>query len=71
MNDMMIGVDLAKNVFQLQGASASGDVMFRKKLSRGQFVRFMSEQLPALVIMEAWGSAHYRARELVKVGHRV
>jgi transposase len=70
MNDM-IGVDLAKNVFQLHGASMTGDVKYRKKLSRGQFFRFMSEQAPALVVMEACGSAHYWARELVKLGHAV
>jgi transposase len=45
--------------------------VFRKKLSRGQFFRFMSEQPPALVVMEACGSAHYWARELVKLGHAV
>lgn len=71
MNDMMIGVDLAKNVFQLHGASMTGDVKYRRKLSRGQFFRFMSEQSPALVVMEACGSAHYWARELVKLGHAV
>ncbi|MEO9338645.1 IS110 family transposase [Mesorhizobium sp. SB112] len=71
MKDMMIGVDLAKNVFQLHGASMAGDMKFRKKLSRGQFLRFMSQQPPALVIMEACGSAHFWARELVKVGHEV
>lgn len=52
MNDMIGGVDLAKNVFQLHGASMTGDVKYRKKLSRGQFFRFMSEQSPALVVME-------------------
>jgi transposase len=36
-----------------------GDVKYRKKLSRGQFFRFMSEQPPALVVMEACGSAYY------------
>ncbi len=71
MNDMMIGVDLAKNVFQVHGASMTGDVKYRRKLSRGQFFRFMSEQSPALVVMEACGSAHYWARELVKLGHAV
>ncbi len=40
----IIGVDLAKNVFQLHGASADGAVLFRKKLSRPQFARFMGEQ---------------------------
>lgn len=71
MNDMMIGVDLAKSVFQLHGASMTGDVMYRQKLSRGQFFRFMSKQSPALVVMEACGSAHYWARALVELGHAV
>ena len=71
MKDMMIGVDLAKNVFQLHAASIAGHVKFRKKLSRGLFFRFMSEQAPALVVMESCGSAHYWARELVKMGHEV
>lgn len=58
MKDTLIGEDLAKNVFQLHGASMTGDVQYRKKLSRGQFFRFMSEQPSALVVMEACGSAH-------------
>jgi hypothetical protein len=41
----IIGVDLAKNVFQLHGAAADGAVVFRKKLSRLQFQPFMSEHL--------------------------
>jgi transposase len=53
MKDTMIGVDLAKNVFQLHGASLSGEILFRKKLTRGQFSRFMAKQPSALVIMEA------------------
>ena len=48
----IIGVDLAKNVFQLHGAAADGAVVFRKKLSRPQFQRFMSEQPRCLVAME-------------------
>ena len=71
MNDMMIGVDLAKNVFQLHGASMTGQVRFRKKLSRQNLSVFMAEHPPALVVMEACGSAHYWARELVKFGHEV
>ena len=71
MKDTMIGVDLAKNVFQLHGATMTGDVKFRKKLMRGQFLRFMAGQIPALVVMEACGSAHYWLRELVKLGHEV
>ena len=59
----MIGVDLAKNVFQVHGASMTGELKFRKKLSRLSFGKFMAEQSPAVVGMEACGSAHYWARE--------
>ena len=67
----IIGVGLAKNVFQLHGAAADGSVMFRKKLSRQQFQRFMAEHPQCLVVMEACGGAHHWARELVRVGHEV
>ena len=48
----IIGVDLAKNVFQVHGAAADGSVLFRKKLSRAQFARVIAEQSPCLVAME-------------------
>jgi transposase len=67
----IIGVDLAKNVFQLHGSAADGTVLFRKKLSRPQFQRFMAEHPQCLVVMEACGGAHHWARELVRVGHQV
>lgn len=71
MKDTMIGVDLAKNVFQLHGATMSGHLKFRKRLSRPQFQRFMADQDPAVVVMEACGSASYWARELTRLGHEV
>lgn len=67
----MIGVDLAKNVFQLHGASLTGHLKFRKKLSRLQFRKFMTEHPSAVIVMEACGSAHYWAREMVWLGHEV
>jgi transposase len=67
--DTMIGVDLAKSVFQLHGASMTGEVEFRKKLTRTQFLRFMGEHPPAVVVMEACGSAYYWSREMVRLGH--
>lgn len=67
----MIGVDLAKNVFQLHAASMTGQLLFRKKLSRHGFFKFMAEQSPAVVVMEACGSAHYWAREMIRFGHEV
>ena len=47
MKDTMIGVDLAKRVFQVHGASMRGDVQFRRKLTRAQFRVFMAAQAPA------------------------
>jgi transposase len=67
----IIGVDLAKNVFQLHGASAGGAVLFRKKLSRPQFARFMAEHPPCIVAMEACAGAHHWAREMTRQGHQV
>src|SRR6056297_708556 len=67
----IIGVDLAKNVLQVHGAAADGSVLFRKKLSRPQFTRFMEEQPPCRVAMEACASAHHWAREMTRHGHEV
>jgi len=67
----MIGVDLAKNVFRLHGALMTGQLKFRKKLTRPQFRQFMSDQPPAMVVMEACGSASFWAREMIKLGHEV
>ncbi|MDK3075875.1 IS110 family transposase [Sedimentitalea sp. JM2-8] len=69
--DTMIGVDLAKSVFQLHGASMVGEVKFRKKLTRPQFERFMAEYAPAVVVMEACGGAHFWARRMLDLGHEV
>ena len=67
----MIGIDLAKNSFQLHGARADGSVAFRKKLSRGKVLEFLASQPPSVVAMEACASAHYWGRETEKLGHEV
>ena len=69
--DTMIGVDLAKSVFQVHGASMVGELKFRKKLTRPQFEKFMTEHDPAVVVMEACGGAHYWARTMSDLGHEV
>ncbi len=69
MKDMMIGVALAKAVFQVHGALRTGEVQFRRKLTRKQFSEFMTRQAPSLVIFEACGSAHYWARAMEALGH--
>mgnify|MGYP000326952844 CR=1 FL=1 len=71
MKDTMIGVDLAKRVFQLHGAAMTGEVKFRKKLTREQFRAFMAAQPAALVVFEACGSASHWARETEALGHEV
>jgi transposase len=67
----IIGVDLAKRVFQLHGASADGSVAFRKKLSRVRLLPFLAEQPRCLVAMEACATAHGWGREIEKLGHTV
>jgi transposase len=64
-----IGLDLAKHIFQAHGADASGGVIFRKKLRRGQVVAFFAKQPACIVAMEACASAHYWAREIGALGH--
>lgn len=67
----VIGIDLAKSVFQLHGAAASRRPVFRKKLSRAQLTRFMADHPPCHVAMEACASSHYWGREFMKLGHEV
>jgi len=67
----MIGLDLAKNVFQVHGIDASGTVVVKRQLRRGQVEKFFA-QLPACMVgMEACGSAHHWARVISGYGHQV
>ena len=66
-----IGLDLAKNVFQVHGADASGTVLVRKKLRRDRVLRFLAAQPACTVAMEACASSHYWGREIAKLGHEV
>jgi transposase len=66
-----IGLDIAKNVFQVHGIDAAEKVVVRKQLRRGQVMKFFVALPPCLVGMEACATAHYWARELMKLGHEV
>ena len=66
-----IGLDIAKNVFQIHGIDAAEKVVVRKQLRRGQVMKFFAALSPCLVGMEACATAHYWARELTKLGHEV
>ena len=66
-----IGLDIAKNVFQVHGIDATEKVVVRKQLRRSQVLAFFKALSPCLVGMEACATAHYWAREFTKLGHEV
>ena len=66
-----IGIDIAKNVFQVHGVDAQGKVVLVRQLRRSQVIAFLAKLAPCLVGMEACATSHYWARELTKLGHDV
>ena len=66
-----IGLDIAKNVFQVHGIDSDEKVVVRKQLRRSQVMRFFQDLAPCLVGLEACATAHHWARELAKLGHEV
>ena len=71
MNVSIVGVDLAKNIFQVHAIDDGGEVIVRRALRRRQMIPFFTKLKPCLVGMEACGTSHYWARELSGLGHRV
>ena len=66
-----IGLDIAKSVFQVHGVDAEGGVVIRQKLTRARLLKFFEKLSPCLVGIEACGTAHHWARELIGLGHEV
>jgi len=66
-----IGIDLAKNVFQVQGVDERGKAVLRKQVKRKDVVKFFANLERCLIGMEACGSSHYWARKLTELGHTV
>ena len=66
-----IGLDIAKNFFQVHAVDGSGQVVLRRKLSRGEVLGFFEAQPKVLVGIEACGTGHYWAREIAALGHEV
>jgi transposase len=64
-----VGLDLAKNVFQVHGADGAGQAVLRKKLRRDQVLAFFGQMPRCVVAMEACGGAHFWGREIAKLGH--
>lgn len=71
MNIKRVGIDLAKQVFQLHGVDAHEKAVLRKQLRRAQMLDYFKKLPPCLIGMEACSSAHYWGRELQKLGHTV
>lgn len=71
MKATTIGIDLAKNVFQVYGVDARGNAIVRKQLKRAQVLPFFGNLVACRIGMEACGSAHHWARKLERLGHSV
>ncbi len=71
MKGITIGIDLAKNVFEVYVEEAGGALVERRRLSRKKLLTWLANRPPAVVGMEACGGAHYWAREVSKLGHTV
>ena len=65
----VLGIDLAKRVFQLHGTDQDGKIVLKKKVRRSELKAFVTNLSPWLIGMEACGGAHYWAREFQKKGH--
>lgn len=68
---MTVGIDLAKNVFQLHGVDSSGKVMLRREVRRAQLMKTIAQLEPCLIGIEACGGAHHWARRFAEHGHQV
>lgn len=66
-----VGIDVSKNVFQLHGVDAQGQVGLTQRVSRAKVLPIMAQLPPCRVGLEACGGAHYWARELIQLGHDV
>jgi transposase len=66
-----IGLDIAKNVFQVHGVDEEGKVVITRQLRRGQVIVFFKKLAPCLIGMEACATAHHWGRELTELGHTV
>lgn len=71
MEVKLIGLDIAKRVFQVHGVDEAGEALLVKRLRRDAVVPFFSALAPTTVAMEACSTAHYWARELMALGHEV
>ncbi len=71
MDITTMGIDLAKNVFQLHGVDAQGKIVLKKRLARTELSEFVAKLPSCLIGIEACASSHYWARKFTALGHEV
>ena len=71
MNVIALGIDIAKNVFQLHGVDADGKVVLQKKLSRDKLLQFIAKLPPCKIGMESCSGSNYWAKQFKTLGHEV
>ena len=71
MTISVLGIDLAKRIFQLHGVDQAGRVVARKKVTRAKLMAFVAQLEPCLIGLEACGGSHYWGREFTRPGHQV
>ena len=70
-NVTILGIDIAKSVFQLHGVDDRGMVVLKKRLKRDGLLNYLSQLAPYMIGIEACGGSHYWGREIEKLGHKV
>ena len=71
MNINLLGIDIAKDIFQLHGADASGKNVLKKRLGRNELKEYVGNLTPCTIVMESCGGANYWARVFKRYGHTV
>lgn len=67
----LLGIDIAKNVFQLHGVDEKGRPVLRRRLARSKFVEFITNLHPCIIAIEACGGSHHWYRKFTAMGHEV
>ena len=71
MNITLLGIDIAKNVFQLHGVGKKGEVLLKKRLARSQLMPYIKTLPACMIVMEACGGANHWCRQFSSHGHQV
>ncbi|MDR1660986.1 MAG: IS110 family transposase, partial [Azoarcus sp.] len=66
-----VGIDIAKNVFQVHYVDEDTGEIVNKPIKRARFLEYFANRTPCLIGMEACGGAHHWARHLMAMGHQV